>query len=108
MSMITGLALGLLIMVLGALGMTVFGMYLANREEPVRTPEAPITLTRDDAQKLVQLIENLKPLMTRLRVLIADRGSGNQTSKTGAEYSTLKYKRIFLKYIRFIYFFQEI
>lgn len=35
MSLVTGLALGLMVMVLGAGGLTCFALYLRKREEPV-------------------------------------------------------------------------
>lgn len=67
MSVVTGLGLGLLIMVLGSLGMLLFGMYLANREEPRRAKDASIALTREDARRLIDLIGNLHLMGERLQ-----------------------------------------
>ena len=49
MSAVTGLVLGLSVMVLGALGMTLFAMFLANREKPRCDANAPVPLTRSEA-----------------------------------------------------------
>lgn len=57
MSVVTGLGLGLLIVILGALVMTIFAAYLASRERPRRAREAPVGLTHQDAQQLIALIE---------------------------------------------------
>jgi hypothetical protein len=73
MSVVTGLALGLLTMVVGALSMTLFGAYLANREKPRPVPpEAPVFLARADALQMIELIENLQPMRKKLTMLIGD------------------------------------
>lgn len=73
MSVVTGVALGLLIMMVGALGMTMFGVYLANREKPRHAPsEAPVVVARADALQMIELIEKIQPMREKLRMLMAD------------------------------------
>jgi hypothetical protein len=80
MSIVTGLALGLLIMVVGALAMTMFGVYLANREKSPRTTEKSVTLARSDALQLIQMIGDLQPIREKLGAILSDHARGNGSS----------------------------
>ena len=72
MSVITGLGLGLLIMLLGAAGMTLFAAYAANRLKYQPTRQPAVALTPEEAQQLIELIDNLQPLKEKLRALVID------------------------------------
>lgn len=78
MSIVTGLGLAILIMILGALGMTLLGVYLANRDKDSRAAQATIAITRGDVLQLIRSIENLQPIREKLRMLIEDeRGTSD-------------------------------
>jgi hypothetical protein len=71
MSIVTGLGLGLLIMLLGAAGMTLFVVYAVNGQKHRRTRQPVVALPREEAQRLIELIENLQPSKEKLRALVA-------------------------------------
>lgn len=77
MNIVTGLCLGLLIMVMGSLGMLLFGVYLANRAKPRRAKEASIALTREEAQRLIDVIGQLQSLREKLNELDSTGTNGS-------------------------------
>lgn len=80
MSMVTGIVVGGAIMLLGAIGMMLLGMYLVRREQTRRT--VPLDLTHEDAQRLVTLIETLEPLKKQVQVVLDSASpSGSPASK---------------------------
>ena len=64
-------------MVVGAAGLTMFGLYLANREKSPRSAETSITLARSDALQLIQLIGDLHSMREKLRGILSDHARIN-------------------------------
>lgn len=78
MSVVTGLGLAFLIMLLGALCVTIFAAYLADRGRPQRVREMPIGLARKDVQQLIALIEDLQPIRDKLQAILANGVTANK------------------------------
>lgn len=96
MSVETGLLLGLLVVVLGAFGLTLFVLSLAGRKSPQCAPKTSLLLNRDDAMQIIALTESLQGIDPKLRAFIA-----NSESVNGGHKQQSKVRVIVSSFMRF-------